>query len=223
MSTEIREDTVWQLDLGYVNAYLVDDDGELTLIDAGTPRGYDRLCAELDATGHTDDEIDRILITHFDPDHVGTLAHLDTDAPIYAMDPDAGYIDRTEKPSVFNRKGFLHRIGNLMLAAPGTPIKRVKDRETVGGFRVYHTPGHTDGHIAFYHPDHAALFVGDLVGDDDGLTLPPWFMTKDPQQDIHSIKELQSHELAFDLICMGHGTPIKDNAIARFDSFAEQL
>lgn len=72
MTDELLPGKVYRLDLGRVNAYLVDD-GETTLIDAGTPNAVDDLRAELDEAGYDDDDIDRVLITHFDLDHVGTL------------------------------------------------------------------------------------------------------------------------------------------------------
>ncbi|PSQ15521.1 hypothetical protein BRD02_06760 [Halobacteriales archaeon QS_8_69_73] len=86
------------------NAYLVDA-GEMTLVDAGTPNAADDLRGELDEAGHGAEDIDRVLITHFDLDHAGTLAHLTFDGPIYAMEPDAGFLDGSRTPPLSNHNG----------------------------------------------------------------------------------------------------------------------
>lgn len=72
MATELAEG-VWHLDLGIVNAALVDDGGTLTLVDAGRRGGVDALADELAETGHEMADVDRILVTHYDGDHVGGL------------------------------------------------------------------------------------------------------------------------------------------------------
>ena len=75
MTDELVADRLYRLDLGMVNAYLVDT-GETTLVDAGTPNAVNDLRGELDEAGYEVRDIDRVLIAHFDLDHVGTLAHL---------------------------------------------------------------------------------------------------------------------------------------------------
>ena len=90
MTDELVADRLYRLDLGIVNASLVDT-GETTLVDAGMPNAVDDLRGELDEAGYDERDIDRVLITHFDLVHVGTLAHAMFDCPIYAMEPDASY------------------------------------------------------------------------------------------------------------------------------------
>jgi glyoxylase-like metal-dependent hydrolase (beta-lactamase superfamily II) len=68
MTDELVADRLYRLDLGRVNAYLVDT-GETTLIDAGTPNAVDDLRAELNDAGYDVEDIDRVLITHFDLDN----------------------------------------------------------------------------------------------------------------------------------------------------------
>ena len=76
---------VWLLDLGLVEpvdayAYLVDDtgaagDGTVTLVDTGLFLNRPTLDDELAAAGegYTLADIDRVLVTHYDLDHVGGL------------------------------------------------------------------------------------------------------------------------------------------------------
>ena len=145
MTTELVDDRVYRLDLGIVNAYLVDD-GETTLIDAGTPTATDDLRAALEDAGYGERDLDRVLLTHFDVDHVGTLADLAFDGPIHAAEPDASFLDGSRTPPVSNRKGAFQRVANLFLTRPSAPVRRVADGASVGEFDAYHTPGHTPGH-----------------------------------------------------------------------------
>ncbi|MDX1747738.1 MAG: MBL fold metallo-hydrolase, partial [Halobacteriales archaeon] len=80
---------VWYLNLGWraplgANAFLVED-GTVTLVDAGLPLNARRIRHELAATGLDPGDIDQVLITHYDLDHVGGLARLvpELDAPVY--------------------------------------------------------------------------------------------------------------------------------------------
>ena len=88
MATQLA-DGIWWFDLSSVNAYLVEDD-VLTLVDAGTPFDAETIEAEVEETGHRVAEIERVLVTHYDFDHVGALAKLDAlDATVYAGAADA--------------------------------------------------------------------------------------------------------------------------------------
>ena len=42
------------------------------------------------------------------------------------------------------------------------PIKSLDLDHTYGGLIPYHTPGHSPGHVVFYHPDDQILLAGDL-------------------------------------------------------------
>lgn len=210
-------------DLGSVNAYLVDD-GDVTLVDAGTPGAVDDLRAGLDGAGYAVEDLDRILVTHFDIDHVGGLAGLGVDAPIHAMDPDASYLDGSETPPVLGKKGVFQRLSALFLTRPDGPIRRVADGDEVGGFRVYHTPGHTSGHAAFHHPDLGVALLGDLVSEDGGrLDAPPWFLMDSTPENAESIRRLADRDLAFSIACMGHGEPLSEGGSAALSDLAARL
>ena len=118
-----------------VNAYLVDA-GETTLVDAGTPNAADDLRGELDEAGYGAGDVDRVLITHFDLDHVGTLALLAFDGPIYAMEPHASFLDGSGTPPLSNHKGVLQRLTDFWLTRPSTPVERLTDGDSVAGFDV---------------------------------------------------------------------------------------
>jgi glyoxylase-like metal-dependent hydrolase (beta-lactamase superfamily II) len=62
MTDELVAGRLYRLDLGRVNAYLVDT-GETTLIDAGTPSAVDDLRSELDDAGYDTVDIDRLALS----------------------------------------------------------------------------------------------------------------------------------------------------------------
>ena len=59
-----------------VGCYLVEEAGEVTLIDAGVPAYYARLPTELAAMGRTIDEVRALVLTHGHGDHTGFAERL---------------------------------------------------------------------------------------------------------------------------------------------------
>lgn len=215
--------SVWRLPLRVSNAYLVAD-GDLTLIDAGTPWDAPRIRSLLARGGFAPGDVDRVLLTHFDVDHVGALADLGLDAPVYAAAPDAGYLDGTRRPPPTNRKGLLQRALDPLLTRPDGPIRRVEDGDRIGGFAVHRTPGHTPGHVAYVHGEYGVAFVGDLAfGDGDRLSEPPAALAFDADANAASARALAARladaGVDVDVVAMGHGEPIRENggrALRRF-------
>ena len=54
-----------------VNGYLVEEGGEVTIVDAGVSGLWSRLPAELAAMGRTLDDVRAIVLTHGHTDHIG--------------------------------------------------------------------------------------------------------------------------------------------------------
>ena len=223
MTDELVADRVYRLDFGLVNAYLVDD-GDLTLIDAGTPNATDDLRAALADAGYDERDLDRALVTHFDVDHVGTLAHLAFDGPIHAAEPDASFLDGSRAPPLSNRKGAFQRVTNLLLTLPSAPVRRVADGGSIGGFDAFHAPGHTPGHTVYVHEGLEATFLGDLVAERDGsLTTPPWLLTRDPSENAASIRALADAGPPFEVAAMGHGEPLAAGGSDALGDLARRL
>ncbi len=211
---------VWRLELTGVNAYLVDD-GALTLVDAGTPWDGRAVKRQIAATGRDYRDVDRVLVTHYDPDHVGGLASLGLDVPHYTADPDAGYLDGTARPPLSGRKGVFHRAAASLLDRPDAPVRRVRDGSEVGGFRAFATPGHTPGHTAYVHAELGVAFLGDLVrGRGDSLELPGWLPTGDPAQNRESVAALSARAPPFEVAAPGHGDPVTAGGAAALADLA---
>lgn len=211
-------DGVWWCDMQGVNAYVVDDD-DLTLVDTGMPWQGGPLVDDLQRITDTLADIDRVLITHFDFDHVGglsTLADHGLDAPVYIGVDDEPFLAGREKPSWRNRKGLFQRMAEFVRSDSPLAVETVADGEKIGAFTAYHTPGHTPGHTAFVHEDRSVALVGDLVRETDGtFAVPPWFLNHDQHAAEESLTSFVDRAPAVDIVCPGHGTPCTDDGSKR--------
>lgn len=212
MATRLREGVYW-IDATGVNAYLLEKGDTVTLIDTGTPFDTGRIRMTIEKAGYSLADLDRILITHYDIDHVGSAGALSTDVPIYIGRDDAGYLSGDQRPAWGSIKGLTQRF-----AAPFVPdlvadrIVPLEDGETVGGFKAYHTPGHTPGHTTYLHEELGVAFLGDLVIERNGsLRSTPWFLCEDPAQLRASIRELDDRVPGFEAAAMGHGIPFSSD------------
>jgi len=221
MVTELLDD-VWWFDLRGVNAYLAEDDETVTLIDTGTPISRRPLARELRELGYVFEDIDRVLVTHYDVDHVGALNRID--APVYAGAIDAPLVAGDRTPNWRTRKGFTQRLAAPFCPTPTGPVRSVGDGDTVGSFTVHHTPGHTPGHVAYVSEALSVAFVGDLVRESDGhLVASPWLVSDDVGQVRSSIEELASELPAVEALAMGHGIPFNRAGHDRLRELAGRL
>jgi glyoxylase-like metal-dependent hydrolase (beta-lactamase superfamily II) len=117
-----------------------------------------RLLAAIDSQGLT---LEKIWITHGHMDHAGGTAALKdaTGAPIEGPHPDDQFwIDRIADSG--------QRYG-MPDARSFTPDRWLGDGDvvTLGAtqFEVFHTPGHTPGHIVFFHRQARFAQVGDVL------------------------------------------------------------
>lgn len=106
-------------------------------------------------------QLERILITHAHIDHAGAAAELAERRALPIEGPheeDLFWIDAL--PEQGRRYGFPD-------AAAFTPDRWLTQGDTVqlGAQRldVHHCPGHTPGHVVFFHPDVRLAFVGDVL------------------------------------------------------------
>lgn len=208
---------LWHLDCrtrDKPNVYVVDD-GDRTLVDAGWPGDEATVRAGLDDIGLGPEDIDRVLLTHYDADHVGTLARLtpDLDAPIFVHHEEVPYVAGERLPPWTARNGIeaLHRLYYRRLDLPDLPIRPVRDGDEFGAFRVYHAPGHTPGHVVYVHEGLDAVFLGDLAFVAGGSLRPSGrFTSYDDQQVEESIRTLLDRVPRFGFVCPGHGPPFED-------------
>jgi glyoxylase-like metal-dependent hydrolase (beta-lactamase superfamily II) len=225
MLVHLRGD-VWQIECTGVNAYLADDDGVLTLVDTGLSRDGSTIRTAIREAGYDVSDLERILVTHYDVDHVGALASLaaETGADVHMGAADAPFLMGKEQPPGLTLKGALQRAGKRLVDRPDHDPELVADGDDIGSFTAYHTPGHTPGHTAYVSDALDAAFVGDLVLESDGeLTPSPWFITYDTDSVRESIHDLADRAPAVDVLAMGHGTPFVRDGSIRLAELGERI
>lgn len=203
---------VYRLEAGYVNLYLCEEAGGLTLIDSGTPKNQDVVWAALAELGRQRSDLKRILITHADIDHAGSAAAIqaETGAMVYAGSETAVLLQKGKSPQ--HMPWLVQFFLNTFMGFPPLPseaIRVVQDGDVLtiaGGLQVLATPGHTLDHHSFYSPAQGVLFAGDALNTRDGrLQSTPKRITADQEAARRSAIRLL--ELAPAAIACGHGAP----------------
>ncbi|MFB6092813.1 MAG: MBL fold metallo-hydrolase [Haloquadratum sp.] len=218
-------DRAWRFELRGVNAYLVDDNVP-TLVDAGTPWDAGTLRTGLNEVGTAVADVERVLLTHYDLDHVGALAALtpDLDATVYAGGFAADVLRGRTSPPLSNHKGLIQRVGRFIATHPDLPIEPVADGDEIGSFTAYHTPGHTPGHVAYVSADLSVGLLGDLVlASDGGLDPSTWAMSYDTDEVRESIVRLAERAPPFEVACVGHGEPLVSGGSEALAALARDL
>lgn len=199
---------VVRIDLLGTNAYVAD--GE-TLVDAGWTWSASSVREAVEDAGYALGDIDRVLVTHYDLDHVGGLASLEKaglDAPVYAAEPDASFLAGEAKPPLRNTKGAFQRAVGVGIPTPETQVERVEEGDEVAGFEVYETPGHTPGHVSYLSDE--AAFVGDAFRESGGTvgTMPSYmcYDTTEERRTAEQLGEVLNDRTAY----VGHGEPVEN-------------
>jgi glyoxylase-like metal-dependent hydrolase (beta-lactamase superfamily II) len=210
-------DGLWQLQLGWAapfgsNAYVLTADS-VTLVDSGLPFNSNRLRAELADAGVRVPEIDRLLLTHYDLDHVGGLSRLapDLEASIHLGEADLALLHGSWHPPWFHHKGLFHRGLRQLYRLPSKlSIHGVADGDRIGGFEAHHTPGHNPGHTTYVHESLGIGFLGDLVwSKPHGLVPPSWLDSYDSETLRQSIRRFAERAPPFEIAAVGHGEPLR--------------
>ena len=210
----------WPEPLGS-NVYLVDD-GELTLVDAGMPLPRRRVSSEIRRAGYAVDDLDRVLLSHYDVDHVGALRRLEADVPVYLGARDVDLVRREWSPPWTHHKGAFHRLTRRLVPLTDVDLRPVTDGDEIGGFRAVHTPGHNPGHTVYVHGGREAALLGDLVWEHDGeFTTPRWFDSYDTDRIAASVRRVAQER--FEHACVAHGDPLTPDADTALRELAAAL
>ncbi len=212
-----------QISLGYVNAFLLEHDGQLTLIDTGVPGSEDKILAAVKELGRAPRDIKNILVTHLHADHAGSLKALKdrTGAAAWMHPEDAHMVRKGETLRPLDpRPGILRKFISGVAQRRGTGIEpaevehELSDGEGLdfaGGARVIHVPGHAAGQVALLLNDQV-LIAADTATNILWLGYPPIF--EDFMIGRQTLGRLA--ELEFEVAVFGHGKPIQTRASDRF-------
>jgi len=210
--------------MGMANAFLIDGDDGLTLIDAGYPNKEAAVLGAIRALGRSPRQLKHLIFTHGHPDHIGSGAAIvrETGARTY-MHPLDTPMAETGGPfrPMTPAPGLLRRILCNLLYHPeermepvaiNEPLTAGKILSIAGGFDVIHTPGHCAGQVALPWLPGRVLFAGDVCMNIMGLSDPVGF--ENLAEGRASQRKLAS--LSFDAAGFGHGEPIASDASSRF-------
>jgi len=209
------------------NAFLIDGDDGLTLIDVGWAKAPATLLSAVAELGRKPSDVKRIVLTHAHPDHVQGAAELrrHTGARILIHGDDSAWLQVGRVPAE-GRSGTLGRLVDHLPKLHWTPFSAdeiLTDGELIegsDGLRVIHTPGHSPGHIALYHEPSGTAFVGDAVFHRGELALGPAPLAADPQLRAGSLGKLPRDLKA---VAFAHGTPLTESGIPTFQTFLDTL
>lgn len=162
-------------------------DGECQiLVDTSIPLQADSVLSAVQAAGGDPAKLTKVLLTHQDLDHMGSLKDILARCPgIEALchEAEAPYIRGDLPPVKLQALPEDHEL-RLAYARRVVPVGRtLRDGERLtdcGGILAVHTPGHTPGHLCLYVERARTLIAGDALNMQDGaLTGPNPVYTQD--------------------------------------------
>ena len=223
--------SVYQIDLGAVNCYLIEQPNGLTLVDAGYKGDDLKIFAALADIGKQPSDIKQIVLTHLHADHSGAVGDIQKklNIPVYASQEDGLQVSNgvSMRQNTKTTKGIMNSILKKIFVKNIETVKAIdgviflKDNQVLpfgNGLVVYNTPGHSLGHIALLVKGDGLLIAGDLCANNLGLS--PSIVNENPDSVIQTIKQL--NEIDFTKACFGHGKPIlkdaKSKLIKKFGS-----
>lgn len=157
---------------------ILHDDNNLVLVDAGFPLDFEPLKNAINACGFEIKDINKIIITHQDIDHIGCVKEL------LNISPDIEVMSYTDEAPYINGRTIPVKLAKMDAANPFyeqfkasfdnrriTINKELLNNEILpfcGGVEVIHTPGHTPGHICLYVKRDKIMICGDALNIVDG-------------------------------------------------------
>lgn len=201
-----------------------------TLVDTGLPRQLDAINSALAEANLQVADLKRIILTHQDIDHVGSLHDLvqASGVRVLASATETPYIDGADTPR-FLRPEILAQRPQLRPLAETFRFTAVDEQlddgaqlDLAGGVWVIATPGHTPGHISLYLKATKTLITGDALTASDGqLQGPNQGATPDWAQAVQSVQKLATLDVQT-IVCY-HGGVVQDDANGQLQRVAQAL
>ncbi|HTV01234.1 MAG TPA: MBL fold metallo-hydrolase [Luteitalea sp.] len=237
LSREAAPGLAWMRTL-LVNVAFVEPeprDGTWVLVDAGLP-GYASAIMRAARARFGERPPAAIIITHAHFDHVGSLEALlaTWEVPVYAHVLELPHLTGRRSyppPDPTVGGGAFAWSARLFPRAPidvSTRVRALPDDGSVPplpGWRWWHTPGHTDGHVSLFRDIDRALVSGDAVitVQQESLTAvlaqspdlhgPPAYFTTDWSAALASVRDLA--DLTPNVLVPGHGVPLSGPGLTR--------
>jgi hydroxyacylglutathione hydrolase len=148
-----------------MNVYLLEDDGGVTLFDAG----IEDMAGPLGEVAEKMGGLKRVVLGHSHADHRGAAPKLG--APVFChpdevhdAEGDGGYhyMDFSQLESPVMRRAY-PTLFKLWDGGPVSVAGTVEEGDEVAGFEVKHVPGHAPGLIALWREEDRLALVSDLL------------------------------------------------------------
>jgi len=210
--------------MGFANAFLIEGDDGLTLIDAGYPRKEAAVFGAIRGLGRSPDQLKHLIFTHAHPDHIGSAAAIvrrtgattfmhpldipiaESGGPFRPMTPAPGLLGRPLCKLFFHPDERLDPVAIDHALTPGEILP------IAGSFEVIHVPGHCAGQVALLWRSGRMLFAADVCTNIMGLGDPVGFESLDEGR----VSQRKLASLSFDAAGFGHGKSIARDASTRF-------
>jgi glyoxylase-like metal-dependent hydrolase (beta-lactamase superfamily II) len=204
---------------GFVNAFLVEEEDGLTLVDTAIPGSTKAIQAAAEKLGRP---IVRIALTHAHGDHIGSLDALAGALPgveVSISERDARLLaknkttDPGEPPEAKMRGSYP--------GAKTSPTRTLAPGDRVGSLEVVASPGHTPGHISFLDTRDRTLIAGDAFSTIGGVSTTakvnplfpfPVIATWHKPTALESARALRALDPA--RLAVGHGPTVDDPGAA---------
>jgi len=208
---------------------ILDAEKGATLVDTGVPGQAELILEKLAAEGISPGDVKRILITHQDIDHIGSLKALKeaTGATVLALDVEIPYIEGTlrsiKAPTperLEQNPGLKAMLDALERCSVDVALTDGEVLDLAGGVTVMATPGHTLGHISLYLNRSRTLITGDALTSSDGTLGGPMEMaTPDMVAAKESVRKLA--DLDVEQIVAYHGGIVDQDASGQLRKVAD--
>ncbi|GKU83551.1 MBL fold metallo-hydrolase [Niallia sp. NCCP-28] len=198
-----------------VNCYLIEEENELTLIDAALSFSYKHI---LEAAKNIKKPITKIVLTHAHGDHIGSLDALKENLPdaiVYISERDARILQGDH--SILKEEEPHKLRGGLPKNICTKPDILLKDGDSVGSLICVSMPGHTPGSMAFLDRRDHSFIAGDAFQIKGGLAVSgqwkivfpfPAMATWNKEAALKSAEKVLACDIS--LLAVGHGDLLKN-------------
>ncbi|REE80201.1 glyoxylase-like metal-dependent hydrolase (beta-lactamase superfamily II) [Paenibacillus taihuensis] len=189
------------------------DEQEVILVDTGLPGQVELIRAAFEKASVPFDKLTKIIITHQDRDHIGSLPEL---ARLFGEQMQI----LAHEIAVPFLSGKVPLVKSKTHAEPVHVDVVLHDGDVLpyaGGIKVVFSPGHTPDHTSLYHIPSKTLIAGDALTAQDGVlqSFNPAF-TPDQTTALQSITKFQALEL--DRVIAYHGGICTDDLQAHLET-----